>query len=148
MYNYSQLNLAARDIADNNIAHGFKEPGEQRDPVHVSMLITSEPIEAFEELRSGHEVDEVYFECPGDNKSDKHTLQTPDDDLDFIGESGMAICKVHGIPIKPEGWPIEMIDCMIRILDACAEYGLDAARLLQVKMAYNVTREHKHGRTM
>ncbi len=46
---------------------------------------------------------------------------------------------------KPEGWGVELIDCIIRILDTCARFGLDVETIMRDKMAYNVTREHRHG---
>lgn len=46
---------------------------------------------------------------------------------------------------KPDGWAIELIDCVIRILDVLEKVGLDPERLLADKMAYNVMRPHRHG---
>ena len=46
---------------------------------------------------------------------------------------------------KPEGWGVEMADCIIRILDACEYYGLNIANILKEKMFYNLTREQRHG---
>ena len=46
---------------------------------------------------------------------------------------------------KPDGWGVEFADIIIRVLDACAYYGLDIERLLREKVDYNKTREHKHG---
>lgn len=46
---------------------------------------------------------------------------------------------------KPEGWGIELIDCIIRILDTLGYYGLDTDALLVSKMEYNRTRPFRHG---
>lgn len=46
---------------------------------------------------------------------------------------------------KPEGVAVEMIDCIIRILDWCGKEKVDVDRLLRLKHEYNVTRPHKHG---
>ncbi|KKN83870.1 hypothetical protein LCGC14_0295230 [marine sediment metagenome] len=46
---------------------------------------------------------------------------------------------------KPEGWGIELMDCIIRILDLCAAYSLDADSLIRWKMNYNKTRPYRHG---
>ena len=46
---------------------------------------------------------------------------------------------------KPEGWGIELIDAVIRILDLMGVEDLDIDLLMQVKMDYNGTRPYKHG---
>ena len=47
---------------------------------------------------------------------------------------------------KPEGIPSEFADIIIRILDASAYYGIDINTAVLEKMAYNKTREYKHGK--
>jgi len=46
---------------------------------------------------------------------------------------------------KPQGFPIELIDAMIRILHLLAYLDFDIDLLMKMKMAYNETREHRHG---
>lgn len=46
---------------------------------------------------------------------------------------------------KPEGVPIELADCIIRILDTCDACGIDIAKAIEIKMEYNQTREYRHG---
>lgn len=52
---------------------------------------------------------------------------------------------------KPEGYAVELIDAIIRILDLLDHIRLSDAQpfdlesLLQLKMAYNKTRPHRHG---
>lgn len=46
---------------------------------------------------------------------------------------------------KPVGADVELADCIIRILDTCAYYGLDIQGALDAKMAYNATRPYRHG---
>jgi len=46
---------------------------------------------------------------------------------------------------KPEGWGIELADCVIRIMDTCEHYGVDLQGLIELKMRYNETRPHRHG---
>lgn len=48
-------------------------------------------------------------------------------------------------PDKPEGIPVELADCVIRIFDFCGLYGIDLESVLNQKMAYNLTRSHRHG---
>ena len=48
---------------------------------------------------------------------------------------------------KPEGMAIEMIDCVIRILDALAAWNVDIEQALELKHLYNITRPYRHGGT-
>lgn len=81
------------------------------------MLINSELVEAMEELRSGHKVDEVY-----------------------PGSKG-----------KPEGFPVEIADAVIRVLDlwwTLQDLGWempDLGKLIEEKVSFNASRGHKHG---
>lgn len=46
---------------------------------------------------------------------------------------------------KPEGIPIELADCVIRILDMCGHYNIDLETALLEKHEYNKTRPYRHG---
>lgn len=46
---------------------------------------------------------------------------------------------------KPEGLAAELADAVIRIFDLSAWLGLDIAKVIEWKMAYNKKRSHKHG---
>ncbi len=50
----------------------------------------------------------------------------------------------RGIP-KPEGIPSELADVIIRIFHFSAKHKIDIAHAVATKMAYNETREYKHG---
>ena len=52
------------------------------------------------------------------------------------------IYEVNG---KPEGIAVEMIDCVIRILDWCGKEGIDVEELIKKKHEYNKTRSYRHG---
>lgn len=47
---------------------------------------------------------------------------------------------------KPEGAAVEMIDCIIRILDWCGKMGVDVDEVMRIKHEYNKTRPYKHGK--
>jgi hypothetical protein len=46
---------------------------------------------------------------------------------------------------KPAGIPIELADCIIRILHFSGKHGIDIAEAVREKMEYNETRPFKHG---
>lgn len=46
---------------------------------------------------------------------------------------------------KPEGFPSELADILIRILDLCGALGIDLETEVKIKMAYNATRPYRHG---
>jgi hypothetical protein len=59
--------------------------------------------------------------------------------------TGNPICSTYIKNGKPEGFGIELADCIIRILDTCAFYGIDIQECIRVKAAYNETRPFLHG---
>ena len=46
---------------------------------------------------------------------------------------------------KPHGFPSELADIVIRVLDIAEAYGVDLEHEMEIKMKYNKTRSHKHG---
>jgi len=46
---------------------------------------------------------------------------------------------------KPDGMAIELVDCIIRILDYCAYAKIDVEKAILLKHEYNKTRPYKHG---
>lgn len=52
---------------------------------------------------------------------------------------------VHGQITKPEGFPIELADIVIRCFDLSAAMGIDLARAIEIKHRYNETRGYRHG---
>ncbi len=47
---------------------------------------------------------------------------------------------------KPEGLPSELADVIIRVCDMAEHLEIDLMTAVKVKMAFNKTRPHKHGR--
>ena len=46
----------------------------------------------------------------------------------------------------PQGWGVEVVDCIIVCLDLLAHYGLDVDFMMGKKMEYNMTRKRLHGK--
>lgn len=46
---------------------------------------------------------------------------------------------------KPEGFFVELADCIIRILDTTERYGVDMSMVLAMKNQYNKSRPYRHG---
>lgn len=113
------LTELSKQIHENAVKHGWWE-GEVDFPTIVA-LCHSELSEALEEYRSGNP--NFYYISNGFKS----------ENIDEIGEG------------KPEGIAVEMIDCLIRILDWCGQNGIDVDRLLKIKHEYNKTRSYRHG---
>lgn len=47
---------------------------------------------------------------------------------------------------KPEGIAVELVDCVIRILDYLAHENVDVDSIMRLKMDYNKTRPYMHGK--
>ena len=52
---------------------------------------------------------------------------------------------VHHLEGKPEGWAIELADCVIRILHFLSREEIDLTTLILFKDHYNQEREFRHG---
>lgn len=129
-----RINEIARD-------HGFYADNEgnevKRNFGEVIALMHSELSEALEEHRSGNPL--VYF---------AHDHDREGEGIDWVSGPEGFPCE-NCLP-KPEGAAIEMIDCVIRVLDTLYEMlkGTDMTidDVIQIKMAFNANRPYKHGR--
>lgn len=46
---------------------------------------------------------------------------------------------------KPAGFPVELADAVIRIMDLCGAHGIDLEAAIEMKDAYNQSRPYRHG---
>lgn len=61
---------------------------------------------------------------------------------DFRVEKLETILRSDG---KPEGFPSELADVIVRVLDLAGALGIDMQHELELKMKFNRTRSHRHG---
>ena len=123
------LKQLVADVHKNAVEHGWWE--EPRSFGDVISLMHSELSEALEEYRKGRGYGEVYYTY-------EHNVNVAGE-----GDSNCKACQYqYG---KPEGIPTELADCVIRIMDACGEYGIDLEDVLLEKHRYNKTRPYRHG---
>ena len=111
-----------REAWDNSEVHGFHEPisrdGVVRDAsVGERLLLTVEElIEAWSHYRDGRDITEIF-----------------------------EVEKADGTT-KPDGFPIEMADAVIRLAEMCEHYGIPLQEALVIKTEFNRGRPFRHGR--
>ena len=123
----------AEEIHKNAVEHGWWD--EPRRFGELIALVHSELSEALEEYRNDHDYTEIYTACKGCTHTPKAGYNC------IVGD----ICDNWEKRDKPEGIPVELADCIIRILDACEWYGIDIEKALEAKHEYNLTRPYRHG---
>ena len=52
---------------------------------------------------------------------------------------------VYYVQGKPEGFPVELADVVIRVADLCGRLNIDLDHVIDLKMKYNETRPRRHG---
>jgi NTP pyrophosphatase (non-canonical NTP hydrolase) len=116
------LNQLAQEIHANAKSKGFFD--EPKNIGEMLCLIHSEVSEALEAERKEHyaRIDLMFKEAKG------------------LGDK--AAFEMH---VK-NSFEDELADVIIRCLDLAAFKGIDIQRHVELKMAYNATREHKHGK--
>lgn len=120
----ADLTTRAREIHQIAVDHGWYDPdedGRQRSFPEIAMLCVCELAEAVESYRKGEPP--VFFKPVGDDSKRQ----------------------------KPEGYAVEMMDCVIRILDwfGYAEnkklFSETPDEVMDTKCEYNKTRPYRHG---
>lgn len=148
--------------------HGFHAAQEALPPktlaTYLKLFLTiGELVEAGEELRAGRLPTEVYykFDITGtpegvvfsSNKPwalvtiDPESPNNPHFELYRERFELVGPYECHWIPGKPEGFPMELADALIRLCDLAEDVGVDLAGAAELKAAYNRTREFLHGKT-
>jgi len=102
---------------ENAVKKGFYDQVKERNVGEVIALMHSELSEALEEWRTGRPLTEIRYD--GEDPRERN----------------------H----KPEGFPIELADCVIRICETANALGIDLEEAIILKMNYNKTRPYRHG---
>lgn len=111
-----------RDLVHSNATEkGWWSKVNDTIPMKL-LLVNSEVAEATEELRKARP-------CP---------YGAADADYDDL----RAIRVWEG---KPDGFPVEIADTIIRCLDLCGRLGIDIETVVRQKHDYNTTRAQRHG---
>jgi len=113
---------------ENAKAKGFIR--EDAPPEHIDqklLMIVGELVEAQNELRAGVQPQKVYY---------------PES---IIRNEAENISIDPRRVLKPEGFGIELADAQIRLAELAEYAGIDLEHLVELKMAYNATREFRHG---
>lgn len=117
--------IEAADSAGAVDELAFLESGYQRYLGNALMLLVGEASEAHEEVREGRAPNETYFEAALHHDRRDSTAQA-----------------------KPLGFASELADIFIRLLDTAQELGIDLPGIVAMKMQYNASRGHMHGKAM
>lgn len=150
------LNELGRQVHESAREKGWYEPGKEKTFLESMMLVVAEISEAAEEYRSGFDYDEVYYKFEPIEGLDQAEITT-DGVRVFAYQAGdepyphsveemtPENAEQYGYKAKPEGIPIEIADAVIRILDECANRGIDIDEAIRIKMEFNRTRPYRHG---
>jgi NTP pyrophosphatase (non-canonical NTP hydrolase) len=114
------LNKLISEIHENAVEHGWWD--DERSFGDIISLCHSELSEALEEYRNNRGPRETYYSGNGCESV-----------VPTVASS------------KPEGIPIELADCIIRILDYCGKENIDIEAAIRIKHKYNKSRPYKHG---
>jgi hypothetical protein len=104
---------------------GFYNPVPDSSKIHLNII--SEVIEASEEVRNG--------------KPPLYTYPL----TGLLSNETEYKRVLEGKKGKPEGEAVELADALIRIMDYFGYKNWDLEAIMKLKMAYNKTREYRHG---
>ena len=131
------LTELSRQIYDINAANGFWD--EPREIGTMLMLPTSELAEALEADRKGK-----WADMTGEDRAFLEGMPA----FMYASPSGSdkeLYASVFKERVK-DSFEDEIADAIIRLLDISAGHGIDIGFHVKAKMAYNATREYRHGK--
>jgi NTP pyrophosphatase (non-canonical NTP hydrolase) len=130
------LNEDARQIFEDNKLKGFWDT--ERETGTLLMLMVSELAEALEADRKNKVANIEKF---------NNRLKEYEDSPSLVQHLQIADPFKHCFEIFiKDTFEDELADTVIRILDLCGARGVDIMQHINLKLAYNRTRERKHGK--
>jgi NTP pyrophosphatase (non-canonical NTP hydrolase) len=119
----SELTSISKKVHSNNVEKGFYEETPSVD--RSLMLIVGECSEAHEAYRKGRRAESEFVESTKEDiQIDKNNFET------YVKDS----------------LEDEVADVIIRCLDFCGFHDIDIGHHINMKLAYNRERPHKHGK--
>lgn len=59
---------------------------------------------------------------------------------------GHSLNEIYFLGSKPNGFPVEIADAIIRLLDICCAFEINIEKVIEQKLRYNLSRPRLHGR--
>jgi hypothetical protein len=144
----TELEDLQQRIGEANGKSGFNEYDDLDPQTRILyignklMLVASELAEAQDELRTGHDVTETYY----DAGQVPTTLAVEFASGGEAQEYWDARYAQQDGPKKPEGFPSEIADAVIRLFGIAYEVGIDLSDIIYEKIVYNESRPYRHGK--
>lgn len=110
------ISVSIKEVHQVAVEHGWWDT--DRDPREVVALMHSELSEALEEARAGRPM--VWYECPQAARQICDYLNT-----DCSYKNHERCYNLLRQSNKPEGIAVELIDCVIRIMDFMGRYDIE-----------------------
>ncbi len=135
------LSEMAAEIHDANRRKGFWDD-RGRDTRSISemlLLVVTEVAEAAEALRKDGAIDKI-------GAAGYIYWMTSGSEGDEMIAGGESISKSFFESEVKNTFEDEIADAIIRLLDLCGGLGIDISRHVELKLAYNAQRPHKHGK--
>lgn len=123
----------------NAVAKGFYE--REQNVGERLMLVVSELSEALEADRNNRGASIGAFDIEV-----RPTMLKVDERGEIVQRIESPIFKEAFTEHIKDTFEDELADAVIRIADMCGAMGIDLERHIELKMAYNETRPHKHGK--
>ncbi len=102
------------------------------------LLVGTEIAEGFEDIREHKSVTQNFY-------TKKGTTQVWNSEVRQFEQVTYEMSVPPWTGGKPCGFPSEMADVVIRVLDLCGAAGIDLEGAILEKMAFNDTRPYRHG---
>lgn len=126
------LDELANEIHQENVAKGWYE-GKPRSPREILMLCISEIAEATEEARNGSPLLYVV-----DQFKERHSVLK--ENGKWFTTGGLDVAELN---LKPEGEVIEIVDCVIRLLDWAGWKKIDLSMGINLDMVQSLEQSLK-----